>query len=128
MSRFGLKTAFLAPIPSPAKLHFCVVMTEPQEKPPIVVIVNVSTVHNKSHEDHTVILQPGDHEFIKQKSYVAFDYAKRVRLDILESHANKGKITFKEDVPDELFNRILDGLLKSPKTPRHLKSICRKSL
>lgn len=127
MPKFGRKTSFLAPIPSPAILHLCLVMTEPQENPPVVVIVNVSTFHNKPHEDHTVILQPGDHEFIKQKSYIAFDYAKRIRLDILESHAEKGKIIFKEDVSDELFEMILNGLLQSPKTPGHLKMFCRKS-
>ena len=127
MSLFGKKTTFLAPVPSPKQLHLCIAMTEPQEEPAIVVMVNISTVHNKRHEDRTVILQPGDHEFIKHESFVAYEYAKRVRVSVLETRHQKDQITIKDEVSDELFEKILEGLFQSPRTPRDIKTLCRRS-
>jgi hypothetical protein len=102
-------------------------MTEPQEEPAIVVRVNISTIHNKRYEDHTVVLQPGDHEFIKHESYVVYEYAKRVRVSVLEAHYQRGQITIKDEVSDELFEKILEGLFRSPRTPRDIKALCRRS-
>ena len=127
MPLFGKKTTFLAPVPSPTQLHLCIAMTEPQEEPEIVVMVNISTVYNKPHEDRTVILQPGDHEFIKHESYVAYEYAKRVRVSILETRHKKAQLTIKDEISDELFEKILDGLFRSSRTPGDIKALCRRS-
>lgn len=120
--------AVLLDIPSPASPHLFFVMIPPTGEPPVTVLVNISTVRNHRYEDHTVILTSEDHPYIKHDSYVAYDCAAKRRVDIIENDINKNPDKLFDDISNDVYQRILDGLYLSPNTPGNIKSICRKFL
>lgn len=114
-------------IPSPSSQHLFFIMTQPHGEPPIVVMVNISTVRGYRMEDPTVILHPGDHSFIKHDSYVGYGFTRKIRLSVLEKHLEDGKAEMMDPVAEHIFQRVFDGLLQSPHTPQEMKAICRRA-
>jgi hypothetical protein len=113
-------------LPSPIQPHLFFVMTPPHGEPPVVVIVNISTVRGYQMEDHTVVLKPDDHPYIKHDSYVAYGYARKITIEVLEQRIEEGRATLMDRLSPKVFQRVLDGLLNSPETPEQLKSVCRR--
>jgi mRNA-degrading endonuclease toxin of MazEF toxin-antitoxin module len=62
--------------------HLWVIINDPQAHDGTAVIVNVSTVREKT--DTTCILRRGDHPFIKHDSYVRFRSAKKALVEELD--------------------------------------------
>ena len=50
--------------------HLWVVLTDPDGDPPRVAIVNLTTPKSGIQEDETVVLEVGDHSFVKHKTIV----------------------------------------------------------
>ncbi len=60
---------FLMPAPGGSAVpHLWIVITEPTGNPPVVIIVNITTLQQGA--EQTVILQRVDHPFIRHESVV----------------------------------------------------------
>jgi len=100
--------------------HLWLVITEPSGEPPEVIIVNLTTFREGA--DTTVILNKGDHSYIKHETVVYYADARNVPLQLLERIAalDPNRI-YDESCSEDLLVRIREGLLTSTFTPRKIK-------
>ncbi|MEH2262386.1 hypothetical protein [Nostoc sp.] len=128
MSVMGLKIyagrTFHLPTPPAMKPHLWVAMTEPDGTPEETVIVNLTTRHPNS--DTTVILDSGDHRFIKHETVVNYADALFTKIVSVQNAIKNGLSSFDDDCSSALLERIQIGLLQSPFTPKKIKSHCKK--
>lgn len=117
-------TCILLPKPSGEVRHLWVVLTEPEGEPPQVVIVNLTK--NKPRADTTCILTPGDHEFVKVETVVHYADARFAPAEPLNQIAQLRDYDFHADCSGEILERIQQGLLVSPATPKKIKTYCRE--
>lgn len=104
--------------------HLCVVVAELPGPP--VQVVFVSLTSKKIDSDTTVILQSGDHSFIKKDTVISYSDTRQITKDVLIDRI-KQKYFGTNDVFDEDKLKIIqDGLLKSPYTPNGIKNQCKK--
>lgn len=94
--------------------HLHVVCNDPVHYPindsQSVLVVNVSSVKFGVPHDDTCILNVGDHTFIKHESYIVYKAATIWRLDNIARKISDGALrTYREDVNDPVFQRILAG-------------------
>lgn len=107
--------------------HLHVVLTEPDGEPPTVLVVNVSSKRKNS--DQTTVLTSGEHSFLtKAESVVRYDQAKFLNHQPLIKAVEDGVLSVYEDVTDELFEKIRQGILSSPETPLAVKGYCERVL
>src|SRR5947208_3401343 len=92
--------------------HLWVVLTDPLGDPSQVALVNLTK--QKSHSDNTVVLNAGDHPFIKQATIVNYARATIQSATALEN-AIKADITMrhKTDCASDILEKIREGLFKS---------------
>ena len=119
----GLAAAILLPKPGQNVAHLWVVITEPDPATGEVIIVNLTT--QRPHSDTTVILQAGDHPFIKHPTAVNFIDARIVILSLLEQAIATGTGAVHQIVEASVLKRIQDGLLRSSFTPNKIKAFFR---
>lgn len=105
------------------KAHLWILITEPL-KDGTCVIVNITTLKG-SKADRTVVLQAGDHVFIKHPSFVrysdaGFANAKRLFKDIAGKSAS-GRPALSQPV----LERVQVGLLNSPYTQNAVLEFCK---
>jgi hypothetical protein len=103
--------------------HLWVVLTDPRGDPPEVALVNLTK--QKSTSDTTVVLDVGDHPFIRQKTVVNYARATVYDAGALEQ-AMKADLTIrhKTDCAGELLERIREGLFKSRFTRPKVQKFC----
>lgn len=65
--------------------------------------------------DKSCILDVGDHQFIKHRSSIAYNYAKELNAMKLLNDYIKKYVVKKPDISDALLNRIQEGAKKSPR-------------
>jgi hypothetical protein len=114
--------------------HLYFVLAEPDEQGNLaepdeqgnVVIVNVTT--HAAGKDATVILQSGDHPFVRHPSSVYYASAKTAPWPSIRKGLDEGLIVQKESLGDALLDRIRRGGLDSPFTPRKIKAALRQAL
>ncbi|PIQ40824.1 MAG: hypothetical protein COW58_03775 [Thalassolituus sp. CG17_big_fil_post_rev_8_21_14_2_50_53_8] len=97
------------------KKHLFVIITAPvSKKDDDILMVNFSTVYDGAHYDEACIVEPGEHKFIKQKSFVYYKFARiESAKDIEKLINNKSISVHQESISDDLFNKITSGLLTS---------------
>ena len=87
----------------------------------IAVMVNVTSW--TGHGDGACILNPGDHSFINQRSYIYYRQALEVSVTDIEQLVMKQQMQKRVPVSQELLARVRQGLHASKFTPRRLKGI-----
>jgi len=121
------RTIFLA-FPTGTNAHLCIFMTDPiGNEDARAVMVNISTYRDLPTQDKTVILDVGDHPYIKHKSVVAYDFARFVNVGAVQKIIDDNACQFDVDVSNEIYNKILTGLLESKRTPGNVKTFCRNN-
>lgn len=103
--------------------HLYVVVTPPDGDPPRVVIASVTS--KRSHSDTTTILLPPDHPWINRPSVVNYGKATLVRVDYLLAQIKDNIADVHRPLKPEKLEIIQQGILKSKRTPRHIKRHCR---
>jgi hypothetical protein len=81
-----------------------------------------------SYCDPTCILQPHEHQFIKQKSYVLYRKCRLISRTDIERGIEQSTITPKEDLNAQTFLKVRNGITKSPATPNKLKTYMRTQI
>lgn len=93
------------------KAHLMICVLGPDEKGDALIVPLVTC---RPYSDHTCVLNVGDHPFIKHKSCISFDRAKKVPATSIDSSASN----FKPGAPvtAAVLNKIRKGLLASKET------------
>ena len=91
------------------------------------IVVNIQTVRGGNF-DNTVILRPGDHEFIIRESYVNYRLARIVSLDEIETKIKIGQATPKPALRDDIFQKICEGVCRSRFTPTEIIQMYKENL
>ena len=114
------KQTFLdEPLESNEKRHLRIVITDSNEQNEFLTVV-VDTLRNNS-QDKSCIIEPGEHSFIKVRSFVNYHYARVLNFTQVFNGLQKGVLVRKEDVSEELLKKIQDGARKSNRLNNNLK-------
>ncbi|PSB27617.1 hypothetical protein [Chlorogloea sp. CCALA 695] len=113
----------LLPKPNQPTRHLWIVLTEADKNSLEVVFVNLTTHRHDS--DDTVILDKGDHEFIKHRTVVYFADTRFAPVNKLKEIAKQDEYNFHKDCSTEMLKRIQCGLLISKFTPKKFKQYCK---
>ena len=78
----------------------------------MVLVVPVFTIKTR-HYDTTMVLNQGEHSFIKHPSYIRYGDAKEKSERAIEEEIQHGSIVVKEDISEEMLERIRIGFNNS---------------
>ena len=118
--------AVLIPAPGgPSIPHLWFLITEPDAVSFQCVMVNVTTL--RSHCDRTLVLQRGEHPFIRHPSVISFADARIVDARHIEAGIEAGTMERREPCPPQLLHLIQDAALASPRTPNKVVALCRRA-
>lgn len=106
--------------------HLWIVVTEPSGAPPEVVIVSLSS--DRAGKDDTVKLGPGDHPFIRKPTVVFYPDTRLMAVPAIIAEIQNGQASFHADCSEDLLERVRQGLLASPATPRRMKAYVRERI
>ncbi len=109
-------------IVEPPKPHLWLVLTDPAGDPPSVVTVML--VSKKPYTDDTVVLRPGDHEFIDRETAVQFSTARNRRIARITAAMVRGRCALRASLSPEVLYRVQRGLLDSPYTVHAIRNQC----
>jgi hypothetical protein len=110
---------------SGGKRHLWVVVTEPDSESFECVIVSIATLRGNC--DQTVVLQPGDHPFIRHPSVVFFADARIVDARRLDQAIAAGKCERHQPCSSELLAEVCKGIITSPHTPQKVIAFCKRA-
>lgn len=116
---------FLAGDDEDERLHLRIVVTPPA---PDGCVVTASVTTRRRHSETLLILQPGDHFFIKHESTVAYRYSELSWIHEIEAAIVSGNARQRESISPELLKRVQDGLLESDFTPNGVKQFAKEIL
>ncbi|MEP7246467.1 MAG: hypothetical protein ABI885_22700 [Gammaproteobacteria bacterium] len=97
------------------------VLNDPYGPANQVILAPVCSVGTKTVDD-SCLLAAGEHEFIKQASYVAYNLCRIEEAGTLDRGLKKGLLVGKAAVSEELFTKIVRGLHKSKFTKPFTKT------
>jgi len=86
-----------------------------------VLSVPVCTVRDVARVDDSCVVQPGEHSFVKNESFVEYKYSRIDPADHLLERVKEKTFIPNDPVSLDLLNRIKDGLIKSKQVPRYIK-------
>ncbi len=115
------RTLYLSEFPG-AEPHLWLVLTDPAGTPESVVMVMLRSA--KEYTDPTLILDVGDHPFIKHPTSVHYSTAQRFSVSQISNALQKGECTLERDMSPNLLGRARKGLLLSPYTVNALRNQC----
>lgn len=94
------------------KKHLKIVITDPDPEN-MVLVVSVASITGTYTHDNSCELSVGDHPWIKHPSFIAYRYCNDLnQTKILQEHL-RGEILLKDDISDELLERIQAGAKKT---------------
>lgn len=104
--------------------HLHIILTDPKdiEGEVLVVIVNLTT--KRQGADTTVVLDKGDHPFIKHPSVVAYIHAELFSTRTLLNYLNAERSLIDFVLEDDALKRVQQGLLDSEFTPIDVFEYC----
>lgn len=104
---------FHLPFPRPDFGHVHVVITSVNQHTGAFLCVPIDTWINAKLSDSTVILSVGDHTFISKKSFMNYEEAKILNIDILERLMACGDAKKMDPINSTLLIKIQHGVKKS---------------
>lgn len=104
------------------KLHLWFVLTDPYGSPPRITAVMVRS--SRQFTDGTVVLDAGDHPFIKHPSSVHFGTADIFSVERILEAARKNHCHLQPDMGTKLLQRVREGLLSSAHTGKGVREYC----
>ena len=119
----GLGDTVLMPKPGQETAHLWIIITAPEAGSGRAVMVNLTT--QRPHSDTTVVLNAGDHPFVRHPTVVNFSDARFVDVRQLEQGIRAGYFTAQATCTARVLQRIQAGVLASQFTPAKIKTYCR---
>ena len=99
--------------------HLWIVLTEPAGNPARVLIASCTS--RKSWSDATIVLDRGDHPFIRHETVIAYDGIRIVESRIIELQLSLDKIRRKEPMRRSVLDRVVEAVLESANTAGKFK-------
>ena len=99
--------------------HLWVIVSDPFDSPEQVIITFLTT--QKANSDTTVILSPGDHDFITHPTVVSYADAKIQRTEHILKRIEERDYEPRNSFSSEVTKEIQKGLIDSQFTPRYIK-------
>lgn len=81
-------------------------------------------VTSKPHTDKTVVLQEGDHPFIRHESNVAYGSATLTEVRKLQAALSATKLRPYPDMSKPLLKQVREGLMHSSRTINDIANYC----
>jgi hypothetical protein len=106
---------------NPEGLHLFVILTDRCNEG-MHLLVNFATVRPDRYVDQTCIVEAGEHEFLKAKSFVHYRHARTDRAELLTKCVDGWTFKPKDPVSADLLERIRAGVAASPQTARRVKT------
>ena len=100
--------------------HLRFVISDPDENN-LVMVVHMTKASDNRRIDSTCILQPGEHNSIRYKSYIRYQKASTMDQKEINDLKNAGSLTFDEDAGEELLKKIQEGAKKSENLEQRFK-------
>jgi hypothetical protein len=119
LSYYPKKTSTVL-MPSGNSNHLFVIMTEPCQNN-MIFMLSISTIYPNRYHDNTCTFCGGEHEFIKHPSYVDYNKASSRPISLIVNCVRKGEFIPKADIDQAHFDRMCEGILLSPRSPRWAK-------
>lgn len=113
------------PARDPDRMHLFIIITDSVSEKRQNLLVSVSSLSGK-YCDRTCILTSRDHKFIRHDSYVNYAKARIEKSETLTNGVRSGVFEAKGPIEQAVLNRIIEGLLRSPRTPYKIKEFCSK--
>lgn len=108
-------------IPSGPSNHLFVILTD--ENPDGEhLLVSITSIPDIGHYDATCLLSAGDHPFIKHDSYVLYRKCEVQRASRISRLVDRKFYIPRDDMSEEVTNKILEGVIESDFTPNFCKS------
>lgn len=111
------------------KEHLFVVLYDPKTYPEdgfgkrlCIVSVNFTSVGDSKYYDSSCVIENGEHEFIKQKSYAYYKVMQLEDHEHIVKCVNLGPYRPAKSVSENLLKKLRDGLEISPSAPRKYKN------
>lgn len=104
------------------KAHLFIIILSIHSDTEKTIIVHVQSIRSQK-DDQTTILKAGDHDFITHDSYINYRMAQLVSKNSLLKTFSEHKFKAKSPMKKEIFERICNGILKSPFTPNEVKEL-----
>lgn len=117
-------TVLIVTSQNPEKRHLFVSLTSPFKRtsdgPEVVLLASLSTL--RSHrQDKSCVLKKGEHPFVRVDSFIDYSKCRIVEARLVADGVARGEIEPRPPMPVEPFERIVDGLRKSPHAePQHV--------
>ena len=105
------------------KPHLWCVLTDPDPISAKVVMVHLVTA--RGHTDRTVVLQCGDHPFVRVETHVAYGSANLFTSSRLDEALRSGAASRDHNMSASLLQCVRAGLYVSSRTMHFLKEHCR---
>jgi hypothetical protein len=116
----GLGDTVLLKKPRQETAHLWAIVTAANPQTDEVIIVNFTTQRPDS--DTTVVIQPGEHRFVKHPTVAFFADARTSKLADLQDATVWGQAHQDDPLTPELLRRVQEGLLASQMTPKKIKA------
>lgn len=109
------------PAGDPNREHLHILLTDPIGAERSVLLVSVCSVKAGLPHDATCYLFPGDHEFIRQRSYVFYARAQIQTEQKIIHGIQTGDFRGQQTLSDEVMARVCRGIMESPHTKPFVK-------
>ena len=106
----------------PNREHLHILLTDPCGQERMILMVSACSVRPGLPHDGTCYLHPGDHEFIRHRSYIYYAMAQIQPERKIEAGIRTGDFRGQATMPDEVMARICQGLMDSPHTKPSIKA------
>ena len=99
--------------------HLWIVLTQPAGDPARVLIASCTS--RKPWSDDTILLDRGDHPFIRHETVIAYTEVRIVEVRVIEFQLGVGKIARKERMRRAVLDRVVRAVLNSTNTAAKFK-------
>lgn len=103
--------------------HLWFILSDPSKAPQRILIVNVTSAHEGRDVDSACILEPGEHPFIRHRSYVFYEGATTTSENNLREAVRKGVCRITDPAPEDLLTKLRQGLMRSSHSQERFKSL-----
>ena len=102
-------------------LFFCVLGPVVINGVESLLSVPVCSVRGNRFDDHTCLIEQGEHSFLKHQSFVSYAQARVDEVAVVERHLASKYFRSAESASSDLQQKILEGLKVSTRVPRYIK-------
>lgn len=122
LSAKGTLLIVSGPRDDPERKHLFVICTDPDVEGRQLIVGVCSVPDNGDPYDPTCVLQKHEHpSFLRKPSYVFYARARLVSRTALLQGVRLKEMIPRHDMNGQVFLRVVNGICRSPQTPRKLK-------